>query len=115
MTPRPKRERQQAKAGAVSRRTRIFLGVLLIYFIGIAFLLYRVVADIDPRYRESAEAALVEISLLMAGLVTKRHERRAVYYRANGPKLQELAAFIAELAGPTRRGVTGRPRRTAGQ
>lgn len=69
MTPRPTRERQQAKAGAVSRRTRIFLGVLLIYFIGIAFLLYRVVADIDPRYRESAEESLVEISQLMASLV----------------------------------------------
>ncbi|VTU12780.1 Sensor protein CreC [Variovorax sp. SRS16] len=53
----------------MSRRTRIFIGILLIYTAGIAFLLYRVVADIDPRYRESAEESLVEISQLMASLV----------------------------------------------
>jgi two-component system sensor histidine kinase CreC len=33
----------------LSRRTRIFIGILLVYTAGIAFLLYRVVADIDPR------------------------------------------------------------------
>jgi two-component system sensor histidine kinase CreC len=43
----------------VSRRTRVFLGILLIYTAGIAVLLYRVAADIDPRYRESAEESLV--------------------------------------------------------
>jgi two-component system sensor histidine kinase CreC len=53
----------------VSRRTRIFIGILLIYTAGIAFLLYRVVADIDPRYRESAEESLVETSQLLASLV----------------------------------------------
>jgi len=53
----------------MSRRTRIFLGILLIYTAGIAFLLYRVVADIDPRYRESAEESLVETSQLLASLV----------------------------------------------
>jgi two-component system sensor histidine kinase CreC len=53
----------------VTRRTRIFLGIVLIYTTGIAFLLYRVVADIDPRYRESAEESLVEISQLMASMI----------------------------------------------
>jgi len=53
----------------VTRRTRIFIGILLIYTIGIAFLLYRVVSDIDPRYRESAEESLVETSQLVASLV----------------------------------------------
>ncbi|MEJ7688850.1 MAG: hypothetical protein WKG52_18785, partial [Variovorax sp.] len=53
----------------MTRRTRIFIGILLIYTAGIAFLLYRVVADIDPRYRESAEESLVEVSQLMASLV----------------------------------------------
>ena len=53
----------------MSRRSRIFLGILLIYAAGIAFLLYRVVIDIDPRYRESAEESLVESSQLMASLV----------------------------------------------
>ena len=53
----------------MSRRTRIFLGILAIYAAGIAFLLYRVVIDIDPRYRESAEESLVETSQLLASLV----------------------------------------------
>ena len=53
----------------MTRRSRIFLGILLIYVAGIAFLLYRVVLDIDPRYRESAEESLVESSQLMASLV----------------------------------------------
>jgi two-component system sensor histidine kinase CreC len=53
----------------VTRRTRIFIGILLIYTAGIAFLLYRVVSDIDPRYRESAEESLVETSQLVASLV----------------------------------------------
>jgi len=53
----------------VSKRTRIFIGILLIYTIGIAFVLYRVVSDLDPRYRESTEESLVETSQLMATLI----------------------------------------------
>ena len=53
----------------MTKRSRIFLGILLIYTAGIAFLLYRVVSDIDPRYRESAEESLVETSQLMASLI----------------------------------------------
>ncbi|MCU4122034.1 two-component system sensor histidine kinase CreC [Variovorax sp. N23] len=53
----------------MTKRSRIFLGILLIYAAGIAFLLYRVVSDIDPRYRESAEESLVESSQFMASLV----------------------------------------------
>ncbi len=53
----------------MSKRSRIFLGLLLIYAVGIAFVLYRVVSDLDPRYRESAEESLVETSQLLAALV----------------------------------------------
>jgi two-component system sensor histidine kinase CreC len=53
----------------LSKRTRIFIGILLIYTIGIAFVLYRVVSDLDPRYRESTEESLVETSQLMATLI----------------------------------------------
>jgi two-component system sensor histidine kinase CreC len=53
----------------LSKRSRIFLGLLLIYAVGIAFVLYRVVSDLDPRYRESAEESLVETSQLLATLV----------------------------------------------
>lgn len=53
----------------MSKRTRIFIGIILIYTASIAFMLYRVVADLDPRYRESAEESLVETSQLLASLI----------------------------------------------
>jgi two-component system sensor histidine kinase CreC len=53
----------------LSKRTRIFFGLLLIYAIGMAAVLYRVVSDLDPRYRESAEESLVETSQLLATLI----------------------------------------------
>jgi two-component system sensor histidine kinase CreC len=51
------------------KRTRILLGLLAIYALGSAFLLYRVLADLDPRYRESAEESLVETAQVFAALV----------------------------------------------
>lgn len=53
----------------MSKRSRIFLAILLIYAAGTAFLLYRVLADLDPRYRESAEESLVETAQLVASVV----------------------------------------------
>lgn len=53
----------------ISKRNRIFTAILVIYVVVIAFLLYRVLNDLDPRYRESAEESLVETSQLMASLV----------------------------------------------
>ena len=53
----------------MSKRSRIFFGLLLIYVIGMAAVLYRVVSDLDPRYRESAEESLVETSQLLATLI----------------------------------------------
>lgn len=53
----------------MSKRSRIFLAILLIYAAGTAFLLYRMLADLDPRYRESAEESLVETAQLMASVV----------------------------------------------
>ena len=53
----------------MSKRSRIFIALLLIYAVGMAFVLYRVVSDLDPRYRESAEESLVETSQILASLV----------------------------------------------
>jgi two-component system, OmpR family, sensor histidine kinase CreC len=53
----------------LAKRNRIFIGILLIFAAGLAFMLYRVVADLDPRYRESAEESLVETAQLMATVV----------------------------------------------
>jgi two-component system sensor histidine kinase CreC len=55
----------------MSRRNRIFAGILLVYVLGIAFLLYRIVIDLDPRYREATEEALVETSQVLAALVER--------------------------------------------
>jgi two-component system sensor histidine kinase CreC len=56
----------------MSRRTRIFLGVLVVYVIAVAAVLYRLAADLDPRYRESAEESLVDTANLLATLLERR-------------------------------------------
>ena len=56
----------------MNARTRILVGILLVYAIGVAVLMWRLLADIDPRYRESAEESLVETAHLMATLVEQR-------------------------------------------
>jgi len=53
----------------VTTRNRVFIGILLAYALGVAFLLYRQLLDIDPRYRESAEDSLVETAQLLATAV----------------------------------------------
>lgn len=53
----------------MSRRNRIFLGILLLFAVGVGFLLYRVSTDLDARYRESAEESLVDTAHLLAALV----------------------------------------------
>jgi two-component system sensor histidine kinase CreC len=50
----------------VTRRNRVFLVVLSVYVLAVAFLLYRFVGEIDPRHRESAEDTLVETANLLA-------------------------------------------------
>ena len=53
----------------MSKRNRIFLGILAAYLIGVAALLYNQLAEIDPRYRESAEDSLVETSQLLSTII----------------------------------------------
>lgn len=93
----------------MSKRTRIFLGILLIYAIGIAAVLYLVVTDIDPRYRESAEESLVETSQVLATLVeqdvrdgvidTARLDAlfRAVYARSFAAQIFDVHKTKVEL------------------
>jgi two-component system sensor histidine kinase CreC len=56
----------------MTARTRIFIGILLVYALGVGVLMWQLLADIDPRYRESAEESLVETAYLMATLVEQR-------------------------------------------
>ena len=56
----------------MTARTRVFVGILLVYALGVGVLMWRLLADIDPRYRESAEESLVETAHLMAAMVEQR-------------------------------------------
>jgi len=76
----------------MSKRSRIFVAVLLIYAAGTAFLLYRVLADLDPRYRESAEESLVETAHLLASMVEQDAKGGAI----DVARLQPLFATVYE-------------------
>jgi two-component system sensor histidine kinase CreC len=77
----------------VSKRNRIFAGLLLVYALGVAGLMWRLLADIDPRYRESAEESLVETAHLMATLVEQQSAGGAgIDTRALGPLFREVYA-----------------------
>ncbi|MFO1224722.1 MAG: two-component system sensor histidine kinase CreC [Burkholderiaceae bacterium] len=56
----------------MTARTRVFVGILLVYALGVGVLMWRLLADIDPRYRESAEESLVETAYLMATQIEQR-------------------------------------------
>ena len=85
----------------MSRRTRIFVGILLIYAAGIAFLLYRAVGEIDPRYRESAEESLVDTANLMASLIEQDLQGNTIDPTRLAPLLRSLYAreFDAQIYG----------------
>jgi two-component system sensor histidine kinase CreC len=56
----------------VSKRNRVFVAVLLAYALGLLLLMWRLLGDIDPRYRESAEESLVDMAYLMASLIEQQ-------------------------------------------
>jgi two-component system sensor histidine kinase CreC len=88
----------------VSKRNRIFIAVLLVYAAGTAFLLYRVLADLDPRYRESAEESLVETSQLVAALVEQDVRDGAIDVARLDPLFRSLYArkFEAKIFSVTK-------------
>lgn len=85
----------------MSKRTRIFLGILLIYVAAVGLLMYRQLEEIDPRYRESAEESLVETAQLLATLVEGVSRDGTLQADALGPVFQALYArrFQAEIYG----------------
>jgi two-component system, OmpR family, sensor histidine kinase CreC len=88
----------------VTKRNRIFIGILLIYAVGIAFMLYRLVAEIDPRYRESAEESLVETSHLLASLVEQDVSAGAISTARLEPLFKSLYArqFLSQIYSVTK-------------
>jgi two-component system sensor histidine kinase CreC len=85
----------------MSKRTRIFIGILLAYALGAGWLMYRQLEDIDPRYRESAEESLVETSALMATLVEAQSQDGTLRVEGLGPLFQAASSktFRADIYG----------------
>lgn len=73
------------------RRTRILIGILVVYIGAVVFLLYRVSLDIDPRYRESAEESLVDTANLLATLLERQTYRGVI-------QTEELERTLKHLA-----------------
>jgi two-component system sensor histidine kinase CreC len=78
---------------------RIFLALVAVYVIGMAALLFQLVADLDPRYRESAEDGLVETAQLMASVIEQDVEGGALPTDRIGAIFGELYArrFSAQI------------------
>ena len=85
----------------MTKRTRIFIGILVAYALGVAFLMYRQLADIDPRYRESAEDSLVDTAQLMAALVEQASTGGTLQVDALAPVFRALGErrFSADIYG----------------
>ncbi len=85
----------------LTKRNRIFIGILLAYALGVALLLWRLVGDIDPRYRESAEESLVETAHLMASWIESRSSEEGIAIDALRPVFRALYAreFKASIFG----------------
>jgi two-component system sensor histidine kinase CreC len=85
----------------LSKRNRIFIGILLAFTLGVAVLLWRLLADIDPRYRESAEESLVESAHLMAALLEQQSTAGEIDVQALEPLFRSLYGrqFSADIFG----------------
>jgi two-component system sensor histidine kinase CreC len=85
----------------VTKRTRIFIGILLAYALGVGVLMYRLLGDIDPRYRESAEESLVETAHLLAATIESASADGVLRPEVLQPVFQSLYArrFKAEIFG----------------
>jgi two-component system sensor histidine kinase CreC len=85
----------------VTTRNRVFIGILLAYALGVGFLLYRQLLDIDPRYRESAEESLVETAQLLATSVELASSHGTLRTDGLDPLFRALYArsFRADIYG----------------
>lgn len=91
----------------MTKRTRIFVGILLVYALGVGLLMYRLLADIDPRYRESAEESLVETAHLLAAQVEQHSSAGVLDAEPLRPVFRSLYArsFSARIFGFEKTGV----------
>jgi two-component system sensor histidine kinase CreC len=88
----------------VSKRNRIFLGILVIYALGVFLLLYLVMKNLDARYRESAEELLVDTANLLASLIETDLQDGAFSPDRLRPAFREMYArrFTAQIYAVTK-------------
>jgi two-component system sensor histidine kinase CreC len=91
----------------MTKRTGVFVGILLAYALGVGFLMYRLLADIDPRYRESAEESLVETAHLIAAVVEQHSAEGHIDAESLRPVFRNLYArsFSARIFDFEKTGV----------
>lgn len=91
----------------MTRRTRIFVGILVAYAVGVGYLMFHLLADIDPRYRESAEESLVETAHLIATLVEQQSADGTLQAEPLRPAMRALysRSFKATIFGFEKTGV----------
>lgn len=79
----------------------MFFVVLLVYVLAVSFLLYRFVAEIDPRYRESAEDSLVETAHVLAALAQQDLQDGKIDVARLRPLFREVYSrkFDAQIYG----------------
>jgi len=91
----------------VSKRNRIYLGIVLLFAFLIVALLYRVASDIDSRYREATEVSMVDTAYLLASFVQTDIQNKTL----DPSRLQhalsdvEKKRFEAHIFGITKRYV----------
>jgi two-component system, OmpR family, sensor histidine kinase CreC len=76
----------------VSTRSRLFAVLMLLYLAGVGVLMWQLVRDIDPRYRESAEESLVEMAHLVAVFVEQNSPADTVDAEALRPIFRDLVS-----------------------
>lgn len=91
----------------MSRRTRVFIGILVAYALGVGWLMFRLLGDIDPRYRESAEESLVETAHLLATVVEQQSPDGTLQAEPLRPVMRALysRSFTATIFGFEKTGV----------
>ena len=75
----------------MSRRSRLFLGIVVVYVAAVVLLLVRIGLDSDPRYRESAEESLVDTANLLATLLERQAYAGVIQTEELERTLQHLA------------------------
>lgn len=76
----------------MTSRNRVFLGLIGIFVLAFGFLTYRIATEIDPRYREPAEDALVETANLLAAMLERDLKDGALDVSQLGPAFQRVYA-----------------------